>query len=780
MLILILTATCFAEDRRFTVWDSIAMTRFSIPFTRDPLGKARVSPDGRHFAVVTSRGLRSNRIESTIWLFDTDTVRAFLQNQSTASTPQPMRLATYSAVPQVLYLDSYSSIVSEIRWSPDSRSVYCLAQNLRGEHQLYRVSLTDGFKRELSPRGYSVHSFDVTHSGVVYTASRTGERTIDSHYRGSALNADATALTDLPVSIGDILFPQNRTNYRFFFTWVRHAGSALRIRSSGPTIDDYRSHPFAVSPNGKLLVELLPVKEIPSRWSLYRMPGATENLHVEDPQMVSPFNMNHMVRYSLIDLTTRRVTPLIDGPSASTLGSADIAGAKWSADGTHILITSTFVPQNTLGTLDRSDSIIPCAAAVVDIRTRVAQCVTPSRFNPKLGPNASEPSAELIDARFGENDHQVLLSFLEKGATNAERYEFLKGHWMPASADEVLENVPSGTSGETGSANGISLWVRQDLNSPPALWATDKRSGSRGEIWNPNPQLHGVKMGNVSVYHWKDSGGYEWAGGLVKPVDYVEGQRYPLVIQTHGFQPDEFLSDGSYTTAMAALPLASAGIMVLQVPDRREHAGTMQEASDHVVSFEAAIDKLVSEGLVDPARVGLIGFSRTCYYVLSALIRDPSRYAAATVADGADGSYMEHRLYRAHMGTWDIGIYGGAPNGPGLRSWVDAAPDFHLDAVGAALRIEAIGPASLLGEWELYSALREQEKPVDLVYIRGGQHILQKPLDRIASQQGNVDWFRFWLTDQMSSPQEVPDLNRRWLQLRELANRRHSGSANPM
>jgi hypothetical protein len=31
------------------------------------------------------------------------------------------------------------------------------------------------------------------------------------------------------------------------------------------------------------------------------------------------------------------------------------------------------------------------------------------------------------------------------------------------------------------------------------------------------------------------------------------------------------------------------------------------------------------------------------------------------------------------------------------------------------------------------------------MYIPGGQHILQKPLDRLASQQGVVDWFRFWL-----------------------------------
>jgi hypothetical protein len=44
-----------------------------------------------------------------------------------------------------------------------------------------------------------------------------------------------------------------------------------------------------------------------------------------------------------------------------------------------------------------------------------------------------------------------------------------------------------------------------------------------------------------------------------------------------------------------------------------------------------------------------------------------------------------------------------------------------------------------------------QRKPVDLVYFPEGQHILQRPLERLASQQGNVDWFCFWLKDEEHS-----------------------------
>ena len=765
-----------ATDRRFTVWDSISMARFSDPYTRNPGDQAKMSPDGRHFAVVTSRGLRSNKIESSIWTFEADQVRSFLTSPKAASIPQARLLARYSAIPNVIFEDSYTSTITELRWSEDSRFLYCLAQNRRGEKQLHRIRFADGDELRLSPIGYSVDSFAVRGPEAVYTGSRSDDGTIDKYYQGQTLGADASALTNLPISIGDILFPQNRANYRFFFTWVRRSGHDRRISTSGPAIDDYRSHPFALSPDGRFLVELLPVKQVPAFWGRYQLPGTSKGIQIDDPNLVSPFNMDHLMQYSILDLKSGKMRPLIDGPSTSTVGSADVSNAIWSRDSSRVLITGAFLPSKISESPGRNSSIGPCAAAVVDIRIHDAQCVAPSRFQPMRQQTDSHVSSELTDARFGNSDRDVVLFFREKGQIRILKYEYEDGQWKPVSDSAIEVGRLSGWEGDEGPRRTLSLWVSQSLNSPPTLWATDHRTGMSHEIWNPNPQLRNVKRGEVSTFRWKDASGYEWTGGLVRPVEYIPGHRYPLVIQTHGFQSDEFLSDGSYTTAMAALPLASAGITVLQVPDRRDHSGTDQEATDHVRSFEAAIDKLAAEGMIDPSRVGLSGFSRTCYYVLSALIQDPGRYAAALVADGVDGSYMEHRLFQANMGTWDIGIYGGSPNGRGLEKWVASAPDFHLDSLKTPLTIEAIGPASLLGEWELYSSLREQNKPVDLIYLPNGQHILQKPLNRLVSQQGVVDWFRFWLTNQMCSATDVPLTDRRWLPMRMLEREGNAGS----
>jgi hypothetical protein len=118
----------------------------------------------------------------------------------------------------------------------------------------------------------------------------------------------------------------------------------------------------------------------------------------------------------------------------------------------------------------------------------------------------------------------------------------------------------------------------------------------------------------------------------------------------------------------------------------------------------------------------------------------------------------------------DDRIIGAKPIGDGLKRWWETAPGFHLDRVQTPLRIEAIDPLSLLGEWEIYSSLRMQDKPVDLIYFPFGTHIHQKPLERLESQQGNVDWFRFWLQGYEDPAPAKRGQYERWESLRKDGN----------
>jgi hypothetical protein len=83
--------------------------------------------------------------------------------------------------------------------------------------------------------------------------------------------------------------------------------------------------------------------------------------------------------------------------------------------------------------------------------------------------------------------------------------------------------------------------------------------------------------------------------------------------------------------------------------------------------------------------------------------------------------------------------------GPNLAAWVKTAPAFNLDKVTTPFWMEANNSTSLFFEWEWFTGLIRLGKPVQLLYMPEAAHVLVKPWERMNSQQGNVDWFCFWL-----------------------------------
>jgi dipeptidyl aminopeptidase/acylaminoacyl peptidase len=402
---------------------------------------------------------------------------------------------------------------------------------------------------------------------------------------------------------------------------------------------------------------------------------------------------------------------------------------------------------------DRLKRRYPCLATVVDISSKLVSCVAFKKYNNNLEPESWS---------FGRSDEEVVSHVLQANTVVENHY------WRDETGWRLATSV---VSKPKPVLPPLSVVVKQDLNTPPSLWATDLRKKTSKKLWDPNPQLARMDLGLVSIIHWKDPSGHVWTAGLVKPPDYVSGKRYPLVIQAHGFISDEFLSDGTFTTAFAARPLASVGIVVLQMKDSNTHEGSPKELSDQIRGYESAINYLSSMGLVDPQKVGIIGFSRTSWYTIGALVADPKLFAAASVTDGVDEGYMQHLIFgESNPSLRNEGkqIYGTMPFGRGLTNWVKKSPTFHLDRVQAPVLVTAIGPESILLEWTVYASLRMQEKPVDMLYIPGGQHELQKPLERLASQQGNVDWFRFWLQNYEDPNPAKATQYRRWEMLRKL------------
>jgi len=64
--------------------------------------------------------------------------------------------------------------------------------------------------------------------------------------------------------------------------------------------------------------------------------------------------------------------------------------------------------------------------------------------------------------------------------------------------------------------------------------------------------------------------------------------------------------------------------------------------------------------------------------------------------------------------------------------------------------------------------LSRLNKPVDFIWIPKGMHLLVKPWERLASQQGNVDWFQFWLSGGDVCEAEEKSTCERWRELAAL------------
>jgi hypothetical protein len=759
-----------AQGHAFTVQDDIAMVRFNSPSALAAGAEAQSSPDGRYVVVLSSRGLiASDETESVLSLYRSVDVLAFVAASAEAAAPPPRTVVRMKAVLNSKQIDSYAAIITGTRWSLDSRYLYFLVERPPRQRRLYRVDVQTGKLTPLSPEGSSILRSDFTEGGIAYRASRiNADGELMTGNDDNRINVDARSVSG--TSIESTLFPQHQPIPADSTLWVvrirdGHASLPAQVPDSTQRDISYLPEAFSISPKGHLLIQLQPLAQVPAGWTEYRTAKGAEFYRIRDGDngVISANNLLRLKQYSLVNLDTGSNTPLIPAPQSFSLGYTRESHVVWSADEGRVLVTNTFLPLDGVGPGEQTKRHLePCAVADVQLPSRKSSCVV---FLSDLGGTLRTDGLS-----FGKNDDEVVLR--ARTADNGEqkrRYIFRGDRWEPQETGTSQVGEDQALAKLIGDKDVLKVTVRQGLNQPPTLWATNTRTGRTKKLWDPNPQLAMLQFGEASIFHWRDKTGYEWSGGLVKPVGFTPGRRYPLVVQIYNFDPNQFLTDGVMPTAFAARALASAGMVVLQVQRKLPHTFSTDEADAQLHGIESAIDELTTEGLINPKKVGIVGFSFSSWYVENALIRASRLFRAATIADGLDVSYMQYHLWGTTSPPLALEfekIIGSKPIGDGLKEWFTLAPGFHLDQVATPLRLEAIGPSSLLGEWEIYSSLTQQNKPVDLIYFPDGQHIHQRPLERFASQQGDVDWFRFWLQGYEDPDPSKGNQYRRWKQMK--------------
>lgn len=717
------------DARPVSVTDAIQMTSLveydsRISAEHDP---ALFSPSAKTFVIVTKKGdVDNNTNNYSLLLFDTS--RSLL-------SPAPEVLASLSS-------SSNRPAIQDLTWI-DDHTIAFLGENPGELQQVYEVDCETRRLVRLTSHstGVTAYAINPDQNRFYFLASRPVTPLFDERTKRSGL-----VISDQPLA--DLIAGENRwDSVMFADLFVKTiGGDEAPVRTGSNFVPDR----IWLSPNGRYLIGTGLVSDIPKIWKDYEDRSVQKRVRATplhgDPQFLR--------QYVLIDVRSGQAEPLLKAP----LGDRGYSELLWLSDSNSVVVSGVYLPLNTTDALERK-----------------------IRQSDKMIAEIKIPSLEIVPISSKEIcSLRCWLSWDSKSGNLIVESTVYSGAAIPEPGAVTFQRAPVGwrevdpqPSRLVLNHPKITVTLEEDMNVPPRLFARDIETGEKSLLLDLNPQFKDLEFGRVQNITFEATDGHNLSAGLYLPPDYREGGRYPLVIQTHGWHPERFWIDGPWSSAFAAQALAGKGFVVLQLSEdvSASIVSTPKEAPKEMSAYEGGIDYLDRLGIIDPDRVGLIGFSRSGLGVEYALTHSRYHFAAATLAEPSDGGYFFYvAILPSFSWRWpDLeGINGGSPFAEGLTSWLRSSPGFNLARVTTPVREEVYGPQPLFLVWEWFAGLSRLDKPVELIYLSDGDHTLVRPWDRLTSQQGNVDWFCFWLRGQEDEDPVKAEQYARWRKLREL------------
>lgn len=170
--------------------------------------------------------------------------------------------------------------------------------------------------------------------------------------------------------------------------------------------------------------------------------------------------------------------------------------------------------------------------------------------------------------------------------------------------------------------NGLAAFVMQSLTTPPELYVADTNAKvlAPRQLTHHNDRFQNREIAPTRLIRWKNpKDGLEIEGLLTLPFGYKTGERVPLLTFVHGGPASHF--DQAFLGYLGYLyapqVLAQKGFAVLR-PNPRGTGGYGQKFREanrndwggmDWVDINAGIDKVIADGIADPAHMGLMGWS---------------------------------------------------------------------------------------------------------------------------------------------------------------------------
>lgn len=311
------------------------------------------------------------------------------------------------------------------------------------------------------------------------------------------------------------------------------------------------------------------------------------------------------------------------------------------------------------------------------------------------------------------------------------------------------------------------VYTSSEMTSPGEIWisAVDGESAPHRvtSIFDSFPR--DFRLPRQERIEWKGADGTRVEGLLYYPLDYQEGHRYPLVVQTHG-GPQASDKFGLGGTQNYVPVLAAKGYAVLQ-PNYRGSTGYgdgfLRDMVGHYfqnahMDVLAGVDELVRRGIADPDHLVKMGWSGGGH-MTNKIITATTRFKAASAGAGAANwiSMYAQSDIRTYRTPW----FGGTPwqkdapisaywdNSPLKDVWNVTTPTIFL--VGEK-DVRVPSPQSV----EMYRALKSNGVPTHLYIAPREPHGWAELHHVLFKMNVELEWFEKYAMNRPYTREKAP------------------------
>ncbi|HET7218015.1 MAG TPA: prolyl oligopeptidase family serine peptidase, partial [Vicinamibacterales bacterium] len=321
----------------------------------------------------------------------------------------------------------------------------------------------------------------------------------------------------------------------------------------------------------------------------------------------------------------------------------------------------------------------------------------------------------------------------------------------------VLLDKSVGLLGKAEKAD-VYAYVVQRFDEPPVAMVSGPDVTTAKRVVETNPFAKDYEWGRSELVEYKNERGDRLQGILSYPADYQTGRKYPMIVYMY-----ERLSDGLHRWVSPSerdpynpAVFTTQGYFVLQ-PDivfRPREPGV--SVADCV---GAAVKRVIATGVVDPARIGIVGHSwggfDTVYLathtnlfaagVAGAPITDlVSNYGNHHWSSGiAETDHIETGQQRMEVPIWED-----------LPAYIRNSAVFGVSTMRTPLLIafgDNDGTVHFHQGVELYNIARRAKKDVVMLVYGGEDHSNRKKPNQIDYHRRILQWFGHYLKNEAAA-----------------------------